>query len=84
MLLAEDQEISTLVDEITTLRKLDNADNLYCIRLHYLYEDDKNLYLVTNLLKGPTLLDHFNKSYADYSEYDCLETIISVIKGLAY
>ena len=60
--------MSTLISEIDTLRKLNNPENKFCIKLFQIYEDAENLYLVTNLLNGQTLLDHFNQNHKSYFE----------------
>lgn len=74
-LLAKRKDISYIVKEIKTLRKLNTPDNHFSISLKYLYEDTQNLYLITDLLEGKTLSEFFRSNLKSFSEYNCMKIV---------
>ena len=72
-----------MINEIDIMRALDH-DNI--IKLYEVYETEKSIYLVLDLIQGKSLQDTLKKSSfkADYSEIKIFNIIRSLLDALSY
>jgi len=72
-----------MINEIEIMRVLDH-DNI--IKLYEVYETEKSIYLVLDLIQGKSLQDTLKKSTfkAEYSDVRVFNIIRSILDALAY
>ncbi|CAD8076076.1 unnamed protein product [Paramecium sonneborni] len=76
----EENELS-LWKEIEILRLMKNE---HIIKLHEVYEDDKKVYLILDLLEGGELFTQIEKKFNFYDETLVQKLILNVLKALSY
>jgi len=73
----------SMINEIDLMRVLDHE---HVIKLYEVYETEKSIYLVIELIQGKSLQDVLKRSAfkEDYSEYKIMKMIYSILDALAY
>jgi len=73
----------SMINEIDLMRVLDHD---HVIKLYEVYETEKSIYLVIELIQGKSLQDVLKRSAfkEDYSEYKIMKMIYAILDALAY
>lgn len=71
----------SLWKEIEIMRML-NHENI--IKLHEVYEDEKKVYLILDILEGGELISNFSDTIKLYDEHLVRKLILNILNALNY